>query len=293
MGDADDSYDFLHLMPFMEKLRDGNELVMGNRFMGGIEKGAMPWSHRYIGNPVLSFIGRLFYGSKIGDFHCGLRGYNRESMLKLNLKTSGMEYASEMVIMAEMSNLRIAEVPTNLKRDGRTGKPHLRSFRDGWRHLKFLFMYAPKWLFLYPSFFLFLIGLIGSLILIGGQLHIFKVTFSIHTLLYCMFFVVAGWNIMHMFFMMKLYVYNSDFLLNDGLDWNKKIKEDIFIFTGSILILIGIALSVCALAIWKNAGYSTLTPEYIMRIVIPAVSLMIMGIESLFSGFLMGIFKMK
>ena len=153
MGDADDSYDFLHLMPFVEKLREGYDLVMGDRFAGGIEEGAMPWSHKYIGNPVLSFIGRLFYKSKIRDFHCGLRGYNRESMLNLHLQTTGMEYASEMVVKSELNGLKIAEVPTTLSKDGRSRPPHLRSFRDGWRHLKFLLMYAPNWLLLYPGFF--------------------------------------------------------------------------------------------------------------------------------------------
>ena len=135
MGDADDSYDFLHLMPFVEKLREGYDLVMGNRFKGGIAKGAMPPLHRYLGNPVLSFIGRLFYPSDIGDFHCGLRGYNRASIQSLNLQTTGMEYASEMVVKATMSDFNITEVPTTLKKDGRSHPPHLNTWRDGWRDL--------------------------------------------------------------------------------------------------------------------------------------------------------------
>ena len=162
MGDADDSYDFLHLMPFLEKLREGFDLVMGNRFAGGIEEGAMPWSHRHIGNPILSFIGRVFFHSRIRDFHCGLRGYNRKSMLSLELQTTGMEYASEMVVKAELNGLKIAEVPTTLKKDGRSRPPHLRSFRDGWRHLKFLLMYAPNWLFLYPGIVLLFVRYAGE-----------------------------------------------------------------------------------------------------------------------------------
>lgn len=168
MGDADDSYDFSNLMPFVAKLREGYDLVMGNRFAGGIEKGAMPWLHKYIGNPILSFIGKSFFKSNISDFHCGLRGYRKESILKLKLQTSGMEYASEMVVMAELNKLKITEVPTTLQKDGRTRAPHLRSFRDGWRHLKFLFMYAPNWLFLYPGMMLLIMGLVGSGILLGG-----------------------------------------------------------------------------------------------------------------------------
>jgi len=138
MGDCDDSYDFLNLMPFLEKLREGYDLVIGNRFAGGIEKGAMPWSHRYLGNPFLSFVGRKRFHSKVRDFHCGLRGYNRESIQSLGLQTTGMEYASEMIVKAELKGLKVTEVPTTLKKDGRSRPPHLRSMRDGWRHLKFL-----------------------------------------------------------------------------------------------------------------------------------------------------------
>ena len=138
MGDCDDSYDFLNLMPFLEKLREGYDLVIGNRFAGGIEKGAMPWSHRYLGNPFLSFVGRKRFHSKVRDFHCGLRGYNRESIQSLGLQTTGMEYASEMIVKAELQGLKVTEVPTTLKKDGRSRPPHLRSMRDGWRHLKFL-----------------------------------------------------------------------------------------------------------------------------------------------------------
>lgn len=293
MGDADDSYDFLNLMPFVEKLRDGYELVMGNRFEGGIAKGAMPWSHKYIGNPILSSIGRLFFESKIGDFHCGLRGYCRESIQALNLKTSGMEYASEMVVMAELNNLKITEVPTTLKKDGRSRPPHLRSFRDGWRHLKFLFMYAPNWLFLYPGILSLAAGIVGSCILYTGQLHILEVTFSIHTFLYCMFLVATGFHIIDMFLLVKLYAYNHKFLPQNGTDWNKKLKEDHFIFGGTLLFVVGMILGIYTVVLWKYTGYSLLVPEMVMRIAIPAVTAMLMGIQALFSGFLMGILKIK
>jgi len=293
MGDADDSYNFLELMPFVDKLREGYDLVMGNRFKGGIAKGAMPWSHRYIGNPILSFVGRLFFKSSIGDFHCGLRGYNRDSILNLNLKTSGMEYASEMVVMAELNHLKIAEVPTTLEKDGRSRPPHLRSFRDGWRHLKFLFMYSPNWLFLYPGLILFTIGIIGSVVLFTGQLNLFNVSFSIHTFLYFMFFVIAGFDVIDMFFLVKLFAFNHEFLPREEIDWNNKIKEDRFIFIGGVFILLGMILSIYTLSMWKHSGYGSLVPEVVMRYAIPAISLMIIGIQSLFSGFLMGILKIK
>lgn len=294
MGDADDSYDFLHLMPFIDKLREGYELVMGNRFAGGIEDGAMPWLHRYIGNPVLSFIGRLFFRSEIKDFHCGLRGYDRESILKLGLKTTGMEYASEMVVMAELNHLKIAEVPTTLKKDGRSKAPHLRSFRDGWRHLKFLFMYAPDWLFLYPGLMLLILGAIGSVLLLFGQISIFGVSFSIHTLLYSMFFLIIGFYIVNMFLIVKLYAYNHEFIPKDAsADWNQKLKEDTFIFSGIFLVLAGIALSAAALLYWGRTGYTGLTPEIAMRIAIPAVSALQIGIQMVFSGFMIGIIKIN
>ena len=294
MGDADDSYDFSNLMPFVEKLREGYELVMGNRFLGGIEKGAMPPLHKYIGNPVLSFVGRLFFKSRIGDFHCGLRGYNRESVLRIGLKTTGMEYASEMVVMAELNHLKIAEVPTTLKKDGRSRPPHLRSFRDGWRHLKFLFMHTPNWLLLYPSFVLMAAGFLGSAVLLFGAVSAFHVAFSIHTLLYCTFFLMIGFNVIDLFLILKLYAYNHRFIpRQSATNWNEKINEDAFIFVGALLSLLGVALSVAALFYWKSTGFSSLTPEIMMRLAIPACALLEIGLESLFSGFIMGILKIK
>lgn len=294
MGDSDDSYDFSNLMPFVEKLREGYDLVMGNRFAGGIEQGAMPWLHRYIGNPVLSFIGRLFYKSEIRDFHCGLRGYRRESIMRLNLKTTGMEYASEMVVLSELNHLKIAEVPTTLRHDGRSRAPHLRSFRDGWRHLKFLFMYAPNWLFLYPGVVLLAVGFIGSIFLLIGQIPVFHVVFSIHTLLYCMFFLMIGFNIIDMFLLVKLYAYNHQFIpKQSSVNWNERLHEDTFIFGGILLTIAGIVLSICALLYWRNRGYLELVPEITMRIAIPAVSLLEVGLQSIFLGFMIAILKIN
>src|SRR5580700_6261497 len=163
MGDSDDSYDFTNLMPFVDELRKGADLVMGNRFAGGIAPGAMPPLHRYLGNPVLSFIGRLFFRSKIGDFHCGLRGFRRDRVLALGLQAGGMEFASEMVVKAALARQRIEEVPTTLSPDGRSRPPHLRRWRDGWRHLLFLLLFSPRWLFLIPGMSLFALGLVASL----------------------------------------------------------------------------------------------------------------------------------
>ncbi len=291
MGDADDSYDFSNLNPFLEKLREGYDLVMGNRFMGGIEKGAMPWSHQYIGNPILSGIGRLFFRSSIKDFHCGLRGYNREKILALELQTGGMEYASEMVVKAQLNNLTITEVPTCLRKDGRTKPPHLNTIRDGWRHLKFLFMYAPNWLFLYPALIFLALGIIGSGILLFGQLNVFHISFSIHTLLYFSFFIIIGFDIVDLYVICKLFAYNHHFFPRQSKDWNCLIKEDWFIFGGAILALLGGVIAVVAVIRWSNTGFSSLVPETMMRLAIPSVAFLSVGVVSFFSGFLMAIIK--
>ena len=208
MGDSDDSYDFLHLEQFLDKLREGYDLVMGNRFAGGIEKGAMPFSHRYIGNPILSFIGRLFFHSKIKDFHCGLRGYNKKSIQSLNLNCTGMEYASEMVVKAELNKLKIIEVPTTLKKDGRSRKPHLRTFSDGWRHLNFLLVYAPNWLFLFPGLLLLIIGIIGTILLSRGRFPITEnFNLGIHSMLYFSSFIIIGFQLCVFYFLAKIYAF--------------------------------------------------------------------------------------
>lgn len=295
MGDADDSYDFLHLMPFVEKLREGYELVMGNRFEGGIEKGAMPLLHRYFGNPVLSFIGRLFFRSRIRDFHCGLRGYRKASMQKLNLRTTGMEYASEMVVMSELYGLKICEVPTTLKKDGRSRAPHLRSFRDGWRHLKFLFMYSPKWLFLYPGIILTVIGVIGEFVITWkGDLRLGAVFLGIHTLLYCMLFVVVGINIIFFYVFTKVYAEESHFIpTNPLVDAFANFSIDKGIFAGIFMVIGGVVASLIALIVWRYAKFGELIPEFVMRIVIPAATLIEVGIEFIFASFFIGILKIK
>src|SRR5882762_10355162 len=184
MGDADDSYDFSALGPFIEQLRAGFDLVMGNRFIGGIKPGAMPPLHRYLGNPLLTFIGRLFFRSPIRDFHCGLRGFSKEAFLKLDLQTTGMEFASEMVVKATLQHLRLTEVATTLSPDGRSRPPHLRSWRDGWRHLRFLLLYSPRWLFLYPGLAALVVGLLGTLWLLPEARTVGGITLDVHTLLY-------------------------------------------------------------------------------------------------------------
>ena len=296
MGDSDDSYDFLHLELFVEKLREGYDLVIGNRFAGGIEKGAMPFLHKYVGNPVLSFLGRLFYNSKIRDFHCGLRGYNKEKIKGLNLKCQGMEYASEMIVKAELKRLKIAEVPTTLKKDGRNRKPHLRTFRDGFRHLKFLLINAPNWLFLVPGLFLIIVGLIGFLLLLNGQFFISdNLSLGIHSMLYCSSFIIIGFNLCLFFILNKIYSYNIGFI--DYMDkiTNRivKIPTNVMILIGLFLILVGFGISIYSLITWQSLSFGDLEPAKFMLKVIPANILLVLGTEILGSSILINTMSIK
>ena len=193
MGDSDDSYDFSRLLPFVEQLRGGADLVMGNRFRGGIAAGAMPLLHRYLGNPVLSFIGRLFFRIPVGDFHCGLRGFRRDRIADLGLTTTGMEFASEMVVHSALAGLAIREVPTTLSPDGRSRPPHLRTWRDGWRHLRFLLLFSPRWLFLYPGLLIMALGAVLVFTLLPGPMPLTQhVTLDIHSIVVGCLAVLIG-----------------------------------------------------------------------------------------------------
>ena len=295
MGDADDSYDFLHLGPFVEKLREGYDLVMGNRFKGGIEPGAMPPLHRYLGNQVLSFIARLFFPCKIGDYHCGLRGYNRESIQKLGLVTTGMEYASEMVVKATLNHLKIAEVPTTLKKDGRSHAPHLRSWSDGWRHLKFLLMHSPNWLFMYPGLILFFLGLVLTAVLCFGTIQIGSVGLGVHTMMYAAAAMMVGANLVMFSLFVRTYASVTGFIPTESpLDrWLEETSTERGVVIGILLFFIGVAVTIVAFCLWGRAGFGGLSPENMMRITIPAMLFIVVGIEMVFGSFFIGILHIK
>ncbi len=196
MGDSDDSYDFASIYPFVEKLRAGYDLVMGNRFQGGILPGAMPWKHRWLGNPVLTGIGRLFFHCPAGDFHCGLRAFSKEGYQRMELQTTGMEFASEMVIKSTLKGLAIAEVPTVLHKDGRSRPPHLRSWRDGWRHLRFMLLFSPRWMFMWPGAACLAVGLLASVLLMRAPISLAGVGFDIHSLLIAGFLALIGYQLL-------------------------------------------------------------------------------------------------
>jgi len=292
MGDADDSYDFTSLMPYVERLRAGDDLVMGNRFKGGIKKGAMPVLHRYLGNPVLSGLGRLFFNCPIKDFHCGLRGYNTIRMRELGLRTTGMEYASEMVVQATINDYKLSEVPTTLSPDGRSRPPHLRSWRDGWRHLKFLLIHSPGWLFFYPGFVLALIGFILGVTIMISPFNIFGVFLDINTLLYAAAMLIVGVNSMFFHVYTKIYAVHAGFIKVERSFLGRLNLEKCAIL-GLIVVLIGILMTVLAFILWGREYFGALNPEGFMRLTIPAVTLIIIGIQMLFSGFFINILRIK
>lgn len=294
MGDSDDSYDFLNLMPFVEKLREGYELVMGNRFKGGIEPGAMPPLHKYLGNPVLSFIGRVLYKSDIRDFHCGLRGYNRESIMKLNLHTTGMEYASEMVVQATLHKLKICEVPTTLKKDGRDRPPHLRSWSDGWRHLTFLLMHSPNWLFLYPGMLLFVFGLFASSILTLGPVRIGTVVFDVNTLLFSAISTILGFQLILFYVLTKKYAAKTKFIpIGDSDKRVIQFTMNRGVFIGAMMLVTGIIGAIVAVLLWSNTGFGDLSPSKMFRLTIPVLIVIVCGLQLMFSSFFLGILEIK
>jgi len=295
MGDADDSYDFSNLGPFLTKLRAGYDLVMGNRFKGGIEPGAMPFLHKYLGNPVLTAIGRLFFRSPCSDFHCGLRGFNKAAIEKINLRTTGMEFASEMVVKATLNNLRITEVPTRLSRDGRTRSPHLRSWRDGWRHLRFMLLYSPRWLFLYPGLLFMVLGAIVSGWLLSGPGHLGGITFDVHTLLYSAMAIVIGFQTVVFAVFTKVFATTQGLLPEDPR--LKRLFRYITLETGlavgSLLLVLGMGMSIYAVTSWRARLYGALNPSEILRLVIPAVTLIMLGLQTVLASFFLSILGLK
>ncbi len=287
MGDSDDSYDFSNLNAYLEKLRGGYDLVMGNRFKGGIAKGAMPFLHYYLGNPVLSFIGKLFFGGGVNDFHCGLRGFRQDIVTVLNLQTTGMEFASEMVVKAQINKLKIIEVPTTLSVDGRTRPPHLRTWRDGWRHLRFLLLYSPKWLFLIPGLTLMIIGLILFVLIQQGPVQLMNIHFDTNTLLYAGAFVVIGFQAVNFAVFTRIYAIQQGFLpKNSTLDkiYNFLTLEAGLI-VGVLITLAGLGGSIYSLYLWDQQDFGQLNYSSILRVVIPSVFAIMMGLQTIFSSF--------
>lgn len=295
MADADDSYDFSQLDGFVDALRAGNTMVIGHRFRGGIRPGAMPLLHRYLGNPALSFVGRLFFASRIGDFHCGLRGVDRRALLELGLRAPGMEFASEMIVRATLAGWRIAEVPTVLSPDGRSRPPHLRSWRDGWRHLRFLLMMSPRWLMLYPGVFLLAAGTAAEVSILRGPVIIDGVGFDIHTMLYA-----AGATVLGVQLLLFSLVARTVGVLKQLLPMTPALERFLRVFTLERGILVGLTLGLCGFGLavssvvsWAHARLAALDPVTMMRVAIPSVTLMLAGAEIVFASFLLGFIDVR
>jgi hypothetical protein len=295
MGDSDDSYDFSRLDAFVAKLREGFQLVMGNRFKGGIKPGAMPPLHRYLGNPVLSRIGRMFFSTAVGDFHCGLRGFDRQAVLRLNLRTSGMEFASEMVVKASLAKLRIAEVPTTLSPDGRSRPPHLRSWHDGWRHLRFLLMFAPRSLFLYPGLALIAAGVLGCAAVMPGPLRMGSVVFDVHTLVIGMAAIIVGTQIVVFFLLAKQHATAVGVLpLGDNFSaFRRRFNLERALIFAAALTLLGVVGVVVAVVYWKSQSFGQLDYTRMMRLVVPSVTCLAVGVQVAMGAFVSSILDLQ
>ena len=295
MGDSDDSYDFSRLDAFVKALRAGADVVMGNRFLGGIEPGAMPWKNRYIGNPILSGVGRLLFRAPARDFHCGLRAFSRDAFLRMDLRTTGMEFASEMVIKATLMGMKVVEVPTTLSPDGRTRPPHLRPYRDGWRHLRFMLLFSPDWLFLYPGLVLFCAGLLLGAKLLASPVYIQGVALSVDTLIYSVTMIEVGFQAILFALLSRAYA------VQEGL-FPRPPKPTLFdsifklergIILGSVLIVIGFLLFLYAFSIWGSANFGPLDVEKVTPIVIGSSISLSLGFEIILSSFLLSMLKLN
>jgi glycosyltransferase involved in cell wall biosynthesis len=295
MGDADDSYNFGHVLRFLGPLRQGADLVMGNRFRGGIQKAAMPPLHRYFGNPALTWLGRLFFRSPVGDFYCGLRGFRKDAYERLGLRTTGMEFATEMIVKATLLKLQIAEVPTTLSPDGRSRPPHLRTWRDGWRTLRFFLLYSPRWLFLYPGLAFMMIGVLLGLWLLPSPRAMGGVTLDVHTMLYSAAFVLLGFQAITFAVFTKFFAVSEGLLPPDPtLDkLFQYITLEVGLAIGALLATAGLAISLYAVGAWENKHFGALDYSHTMRLVIPAALFLTLGAQTIFASFFMSVLGLR
>lgn len=291
IGDSDNSYDFLEIYPFLEKLREGYQLVMGNRFLGEIKPGAMPWHHKYLGNPMLTKIGKIFFNKEVGDFHCGLRGFTKEAYDIMDMQTTGMEFASEMVIKASLYNMSITEIPVTLSKDGRKGRSHLRSLRDGWRHLRFLFLYSPRWLFFYPGIALMALGLaLMVFILLQPSLN-----WDVHTMLYASGAIMIGFQAVIFAIFTKTFAVHEKLLPSNPQieEIFKKYTPEKGVTFGLIMALIGLLTFIFMIIIWREGTFFRFDIRITMRIVILSVTLLVLGWQLILSSFFYYLLKIN
>lgn len=292
MADGDDSYNFLEIKPFVEAWKTGHDFVLGNRFKGGIEPEAMPFLHRYLGNPVLSFIGRLFFSNGFGDFHCGMRGFTRKAFDEMQLTTAGMEFASEMVVKASLSGISSTEVPVRLYKDGRGRPPHLNTWADGWRHLRFLLLFSPRWLFFYPGLVCVFLGLLISSLLLRSIVPIQSLRLDVHTLMYTSALILIGFQLIAFYILSQAFARREGLYIRSGLDLSVFRLEHGLILSFLFLCL-GIGLSFSAVGDWQVQHFGQLNPQVVLRKVIPAVTSILLAFQVLTFSFFLSFLQIK
>ena len=290
MGDADDSYDFSDIEQFVVNLRKGADIVIGNRFKGGVQPGAMPPLHRYLGNPVLSFLGRIFYNTDIGDFHCGLRGFNREKVLSLGLRCSGMEFASEMLCKAVIHKFNIVETPIKLYPDGRDRAPHLRSWRDGWRHLRFLLIHSPNWLFIYPGLLLILVGIVFGGILMNGPIDVSFGQLDVSALVFSSAFFLLGLQMMNLGWLTKIF-HHRLYTPDHKPPMFANITVEKVLIVGGICLLLGLVGAIYSVGQWQASNFGNMDPAVILRLVVPSATGILAGGLLLINGLVLGVME--
>ena len=296
MADCDGSYDFRESGPMLDALRHGADIAMGNRFAGGIHPGAMPWKNRYIGNPVLSYLGRLLFKIPTRDFHCGLRGGSTAAIKQLNLRTGGMEFASEMVIKAALSGLKMVETPVSLRPDGRDRPPHLRPWRDGWRHLRFMLLFSPRWVFLVPGIGSLLLGLLGFAGLLSGPVQLGNITLDVHTLLYAAAAILCGFQAIAFAVISKVFVHEAGLSTSPANAPNPPFAG--FTVERSIvgavaLAAVGVMLTFEAVLQWQQAAFGDLSPSRILRWVVPSVTCFVLSMQLTLAGFFVDMIRLR
>jgi glycosyltransferase involved in cell wall biosynthesis len=295
MGDSDDSYHFDEAWPMIEMLKKGYDVCMGTRLKGKIMQHAMPALNRYLGNPVLSAIGKVLFKSDLSDFHCGMRAFRKDKLRMLNLATTGMEWASEMVVKAKMAGLKMTEVPVTLYKDGRSRPPHLRRWRDGWRHLRFMLLHSPSWLFTIPGLVMAAVGVFGQMLLYQGMVQIGTVKLDVHTMLVMSFLSVVGAQVVFTGTFVRLYS-----SLHGILPYDQKFEKSIKRFTLEKLLIAALVLGLLGLGGflytlwgWYQVSFSELNYEVTMRRLIPSLTLMALAVQGIFNGFMLSILFLK
>jgi glycosyltransferase involved in cell wall biosynthesis len=294
MGDADASYDFSHLPRYVEKLRAGYDLVVGDRFGGGIQPDAMPWKNRYLGNPLLSWVGRLFFQTRIHDFHCGLRGFSAAAFRRMDLRTTGMEFASEMIIKAALLGLRVTEVPTVLRPDGRQRPSHLRPWRDGWRHLRFMLLFSPRWLFFYPGLALMAAGLVVGGMLLPGPLVVGRVHFDVNTLLFSAIALLIGFQAVAFAVLSKFFAIHAGLRAPEARfeRWLRALTLEVGLIAGFLLAATGLGLSLFSVWLWRQRGFGSLIPSQMLRWVIPGALSLTLGCQVILTSFFLSVLRL-